>query len=135
MVLPSFSKGSLSLYDFDSMQELTKLMASVQKFREKGQVRYLEEYLDDLSSIKKNLAALQARCERIQYEEELVGWDHGDFEVNEAQVALEPYDKLWTLVYEHQKAGNGEAHGGKHEKRLERLRRRHERPMKSIENQ
>ena len=52
------------------MKELTKLMASVQKFKEKGQVRYLDEYLDDLSSIKKSLGLLQARCERIQYEEE-----------------------------------------------------------------
>ncbi|CAK9071075.1 unnamed protein product [Durusdinium trenchii] len=97
-------EGKLISRRTDVTEELTNLMNSVNKFKDKGQVRYLEEYLDDLSSIKKNLASLQARCERIQYEEELVGWEPGEFELNEAHSAVEPYDKLWTLVYEHQKA-------------------------------
>ena len=34
----------------------------------------------------------EARCERIQYEEELVGWEPGEFELNEAHSAVEPYE-------------------------------------------
>ena len=45
--------------------------------------------------------------DRILASEELVGWDAGDFEINDVIAAVEPYDKLWTLVYEHQKAGRG----------------------------
>eukprot|EP00435_Cladocopium_sp_Y103_P015241 s2361_g3.t1 len=97
-------EGKLISRRTELQEELANLMTSVQKFKEKGQVRYLEEYLEDLSSIKKNLTALQARCERIQYEEELVGFEPGEFEINDAFAAVEPYDKLWNLVFEHKKA-------------------------------
>ena len=100
-------EGKLTVRRTELQEELNAILSSIHKFKDKGQIRYLDEYLDDLASIKKNLASLQARCERVNYEEELVGWEAAEFDVfDEAQSALEPYDKLWNLVHDHHKANS-----------------------------
>ena len=53
-------EGKLTVRRTELQEELNAILSSIQKFKDKGQIRYLDEYLDDLQSIKKNLASLQA---------------------------------------------------------------------------
>ena len=53
-------EGKLTVRRAELQEELNAILSSIQKFKDKGQIRYLDEYLDDLQSIKKNLASLQA---------------------------------------------------------------------------
>eukprot|EP00931_Biecheleriopsis_adriatica_P059471 TRINITY_DN3558_c0_g2_i1.p1 TRINITY_DN3558_c0_g2~~TRINITY_DN3558_c0_g2_i1.p1 ORF type:complete len:4446 (+),score=1220.06 TRINITY_DN3558_c0_g2_i1:273-13340(+) len=98
-------EGKLVERRTDVQEELNGTLTKVAKFKDKGNVRQLDEYLDELNTLKKQLATSQAKYEKINYEEELVGWDQTEFDVfAEATAALEPYDKLWNLVHDHQKA-------------------------------
>ena len=53
-------EGKLTSRRSELQEELNAILSSINKFKDKGQVRYLDEFLDDLASIKKNLASLQA---------------------------------------------------------------------------
>ena len=54
-------EGKLAARRTELQEELNGILSSIHKFKDKGQIRYLDEYLDDLQSIKRNLASLQAR--------------------------------------------------------------------------
>lgn len=85
----------------DIVRELNK----VGKFKENGSVRMLETYLETLSDIKKKLEEFAHTMIDINEKEVSIGWEATDFEqLAEANTLIEPYDKLWGLVSDHQKA-------------------------------
>jgi len=84
-------------------EDVTGIIAKVNKFKDKGSIRMLEEYLEQLGLFKRLLAANQKIVVDIQQKEDLIGWGASEFEIMlEAHTALEPFDRLWTLVRDQQ---------------------------------
>jgi dynein heavy chain len=80
-------------------EELTTLVAKIAKFKDKGSVRMLEDYLENLNDMKKQLANCEVTMEDIHIKEELIGWEATEFEqLQVCHDTLEPYAKLWSTV-------------------------------------
>lgn len=80
-------------------EELLDVYDQVGKFQDFGIISELQEYLKKIRKIEENLLELQETIQRINVEEDLLGWDKTPFETyQESTDLLEPYRKLWETV-------------------------------------
>jgi len=85
--------------------ELVGLVNKIQKFKDKGSVRMMEDNLEQLADHQKQLTLAETTIEEIHAKEEQIGWEPTEFEAyHEAMTLIEPYEKLWNLVRDSQKA-------------------------------
>lgn len=85
------------------LEHLVDMNNRIGKFKEKGNTRALDEYTVLLDDLKKQLSHAEGQKEDIQKKEEMLGWEMTEFEqLDQAFDLLDPYDKLWSLVAQHQ---------------------------------
>lgn len=72
----------------------------VNKFKDAGNPKQMEEYLERILALKEHFDRAKVDAERFREKEILLGWDPSEFEkLTEGIEKLHPYDDLWELVY------------------------------------
>eukprot|EP00930_Biecheleria_cincta_P034372 TRINITY_DN23765_c0_g1_i1.p1 TRINITY_DN23765_c0_g1~~TRINITY_DN23765_c0_g1_i1.p1 ORF type:complete len:4302 (-),score=866.21 TRINITY_DN23765_c0_g1_i1:110-13015(-) len=81
-------------------ENLSGYLQIVNKFKDLGNVKQMEDYLEHILALKENLERSRFDAEKYREKEVLLGWDASEFEkLTEATEKLQPYDDLWELVY------------------------------------
>jgi dynein heavy chain len=79
--------------------ELLDSFEQVGKFQDFGLMSELPEYIKKIRKIEDKLVELQETIQKINVEEELLGWDKTPFQTyQETMDLLDPYRKLWETV-------------------------------------
>ena len=87
------------------IEDLNAYIAVVRKFKDAGNMRQMDEYLERTLALKEKFERAKFDAEKLNEKETLLGWDSSEFEqLNEGLRMLEPYQKLWTLAYDFSKA-------------------------------
>lgn len=87
------------------MLELEKMTRRVEEFNECGELDLMQQYVTDVRTVQKRLAEAQEQISFINKEEELFKWEPTNYpEVDNIQVTMEPFQKLYTTVLRWQKA-------------------------------
>eukprot|EP00931_Biecheleriopsis_adriatica_P059470 TRINITY_DN3558_c0_g1_i1.p1 TRINITY_DN3558_c0_g1~~TRINITY_DN3558_c0_g1_i1.p1 ORF type:complete len:4293 (+),score=1112.20 TRINITY_DN3558_c0_g1_i1:173-13051(+) len=80
--------------------DLSGYLQMVHKFKEAGNLKQMEDYLEHILALKENLERAKFEVEKFREKEVMLGWDASEFEkLTEAIEKLQPYDDLWELVY------------------------------------
>jgi dynein heavy chain len=81
-------------------EDLAGSVAVVNKFKDAGNLKQMEEYLERILALKENFERAKFEADKFREREVLLGWDASEFEkLQEGVEKLQPYDDLWELVY------------------------------------
>lgn len=81
-------------------EDLVGSVTVVNKFKDAGNLKQMEEYLERILALKENFERAKFEAEKFREKEVLLGWDTSEFEkLHEGIEKLQPYDDLWELVY------------------------------------
>ncbi|XP_071484907.1 dynein axonemal heavy chain 12-like [Diadema antillarum] len=87
------------------MLELEKIRKRVAEFTEYGELDMMVQYVNDVRAVQKRLADAQESINFINKEEKLFKWDGTDYpEIEQITAAIEPYQRLFSLVVKWQRA-------------------------------
>ncbi len=85
--------------------DLATYLNQVRKFQDCGNIRQTEEYIERIAGLTEKLENAGKMIEDIHEKELKLGWEETEFENYEkCTEELAPYEKLWTLAFEHLKA-------------------------------
>ena len=83
------------------LEDLEGYNAQVEQFKDCGNLRQVDEYLERIQALKNNFGKAHAEAEKLNAKERRFGWEvRSPFEqLKRGEQALEPYHALWTLAY------------------------------------
>jgi len=83
------------------LEDLEGYNAQVEQFKDCGNLRQVDEYLERIQALKTNFSKAHIEAEKLNAKERRFGWEvRSPFEqLKRGEQALEPYHSLWTLAY------------------------------------
>jgi len=82
------------------LEDLEGFNIVVDRFREYGNLRQVDDYLERIQVLRNQFARAHMEAEKMNSKEERLGWKPSSFEqLRHGEQALEPYYWLWTLAY------------------------------------
>ncbi|CAE7543696.1 DNAH7 [Symbiodinium sp. CCMP2456] len=90
-------KAQKERQDFEN--DLLGHMSAVNKFKDNGNLKEVDNYAIKIDWLKEELQKCQNTAEQYRAKEVMLGWDPSEFEkLTEAIEKLHPYDDLWELA-------------------------------------
>ena len=87
------------------LEDLRDALQKVMKFRENGNLRQVDEYLERIHNLNERFTKFRYEAEKLNEKEEMLGWEFTEFEdLKEAITKLQPYSTLWNLVFDFNKS-------------------------------
>jgi dynein heavy chain, axonemal len=87
------------------LEDLEGFNEQVEQFKHLGNIRQIEDYLERIQVLKNHFARAHIEADKLNGKEERLGWGPSTFEqLKRGEQALEPYDWLWTLAFNLDKA-------------------------------
>ena len=83
------------------LEDLEGYNEQVERFKDCGNLRQVDEYLERIQALKNNFSKAHVEAEKLNAKERRFGWEvRSPFEqLKRGEQALEPYHALWTLAY------------------------------------
>jgi len=83
------------------LEDLEGYNEQVEQFKDCGNLRQVDEYLERIQALKTNFSKAHVEAEKLNAKERRFGWEvRSPFEqLKRGEQALEPYHALWTLAY------------------------------------
>jgi len=76
----------------------------VEKFKDYGNIRQCDEYLEKIQMVKDLFVQVDEKAEEIANKEDMLGWDITEFELlGTMKQKLEPFENLWLTCRDHNK--------------------------------
>eukprot|EP00929_Paragymnodinium_shiwhaense_P109502 TRINITY_DN7596_c0_g2_i1.p1 TRINITY_DN7596_c0_g2~~TRINITY_DN7596_c0_g2_i1.p1 ORF type:complete len:4821 (+),score=1098.93 TRINITY_DN7596_c0_g2_i1:122-14584(+) len=87
------------------LEDLDGFNALVERFRDCGNLRQVDDYLERIQVLRSQFARAHIDAEKLNDKEERLGWEPSQFEqLKKGEQGLEPHHWLWTLAYNLDKA-------------------------------